>query len=134
MALAKGKKMFKEWCELRAKTKRGEIVLAEPFEQCQASAREAIRRVVGKKANKHYAGSARATLLVCTNTALSAEEMARLTEPWKGRFDAIYLIGGVDVVMAWPTLSILRGRWPLRRPGDARPLDHESGASEQSPA
>jgi hypothetical protein len=72
--------------------------------------------VVGQKANKHYAGSARTTLLVCTNTALSAEEIARLTEPWKDHFEAIYLICGIDVVMAWPTLSILRGKWPFRRP------------------
>ena len=113
MALAKDKQMFKEWRELRAKTQRGEIVLAEPPEEYEASAREAIPRVVGQKADKHYAGSASTTLLICANTALSAEEMARLTEPWKDRFAAIYLICGIDVVRVWPTRSILTGRWPF---------------------
>jgi hypothetical protein len=132
MALAKDKQMFKEWRELRAKTERGELVLAESPEECQASAREAIPRVVGRKANKHYSASARTTLLVSTNTALSAEELARLTEPWRERFDAIYFICGIDVVMAWPTRTILRGQWPLL---EARPTigsrHPEIDASEQ---
>ncbi len=105
--------MFKEWRELRAKTERGELVLAESPEEYQASARAAVPRVVGKKADRHYAGAAATTLLVCTTTALLPEELARLTEPWKDRFDAIYFICGIDVVMAWPTLSILRGQWPF---------------------
>ncbi|MCH8098090.1 MAG: hypothetical protein IID53_13540 [Proteobacteria bacterium] len=115
MALREGKRMFKEWRDLRAKAKQGEIVLAETSEQRQASAREAIPRVVGQKADKHYAGQAPTTLLVCTDDGrtLSAEEMARLTEPWKDRFEAIYLLCGMDVVMAWPTLCVLRGKEPF---------------------
>jgi hypothetical protein len=134
MARPKDKPMFKELRELRAKMERGEVVLAEPPEKCQASAREAIPRVVGKKANKHYAGAASATLLGSTSTALSAEELARLTQPWKDCFDAIYLICGLDVVMAWPSLSILRGQWPLWRPGvTAGSPRQEIDTSEQSP-
>jgi hypothetical protein len=112
MALKKGRRMFKEHQELRDKAKRGEIVLAESHEQLQASAREAIPRVVKQKANKHYAGQTPTTLLVCANTSLSAQEMAHLTEPWKDCFDAIYLLCGMDAVMAWPQLDILRGREP----------------------
>jgi hypothetical protein len=120
MALAKDKEMFKEWRELRAKTKRGEIIPAESAEQRAAIAREAIPRVVGQKAAKRYAGSARPTLVVYSDDALALsdkEEMARLTEPWKDEFEAIYLLCGMDVVRTWPTLRILRGREPFWRPG-----------------
>ncbi len=115
MALRRDKEMFKGWQELRAKTKRGEIVRAETAEQRQASAREAIPRVVGQKAGKQYAGDAPITLLVYTDDgrALSAQEMARLTEPWKDRFAAIYLLCGMDAVMAWPKRRVLRGKEPF---------------------
>lgn len=115
MALGKDKQMFKEWRELRAKAKRGEIVLAETAEQRRESAREAIPRVVGQKADKHYAGQAPTTLLVYADDgrALSAEEMARLTKPWKNCFDAIYLLCGMDVVRAWPERRVLRGGQPF---------------------
>lgn len=115
MALKKGKRMFKEWRELRVKTQRGDIVLAETRERRQASAREAIPRAVGQKANKHYAGGAPTTLVVYSDDGrvLSAEEMARLTEPWKDCFAAIYLLCGMDAVMAWPKRCVLRGTKPF---------------------
>jgi hypothetical protein len=53
------------------------------------------------------------TLLVCTDTSLPAEEMVRLTEPWKGRFEAIYLLCRTDVVLAGPELRVLRGKKPF---------------------
>jgi hypothetical protein len=46
ITMALGRPMFKEWRELRAKTERGEIVFAKSLEQRQATAREAIPRVV----------------------------------------------------------------------------------------
>jgi hypothetical protein len=46
------------------KTERGEIICAKTFEQFQADAREAICRMVGKKASKHYPKSI--TLLIST--------------------------------------------------------------------
>lgn len=115
MALKKGKMMFKEWRELRAKSKRGEIVMAETTEQRQDSAREAIPRIVGQKASKQYAGGAPTTLLVYTDDgrALSTQEMAGLTKPWKDSFAAIYLLCGMDAVMAWPKLRVLRGKEPF---------------------
>ena len=113
MALRKEKRMFKEWGELRAKAKQGEVVLADTAEQRRASAREAIPRAVGKKAAKHYAEPPTLLVYADDGRALSAEEMARLTEPWKDRFEAIYLLCGMDVVMAWPELRVLRGKEPF---------------------
>lgn len=113
MALSEDKRMFDEWRELRAKAKRGEIVLAETAEQRRASAREAIPRAVGKKAAKHYAEPPTLLVYADDGRALSAEEMARLTKPWKNCFKAIYVLCGMDAVMAWPTLSVLRGKEPL---------------------
>jgi hypothetical protein len=54
-------------------------------------------------------------LLIYTDDGrvLSAEEMARLTKPWKDCFDAIYLLCGMDAVMAWPTRRVLRGKKPF---------------------
>jgi hypothetical protein len=112
MALAKDKKMFEEWPEQRAKAKQGQVVLAQNCEQRQASAREAIPRVIAKKAAKHYAVPP--TLLIYTDDgrALTAPELARLTMPWKDRFLAIYFLLGMDVVEAWPVLRVLRGTEP----------------------
>jgi len=55
MALPKGKRMFKEWWELKKKAARGEFEPAQTSEQRQEHAREAIPRVVGEKAGKRYA-------------------------------------------------------------------------------
>ena len=115
MALPKCKQMFKEWREARAKAKRGEIELAEITEQRQANAREAIPRVVQHKVAKHYADIVHTTLLVYSDDArtLLAEEMGQLTEPWKNCFEAIYILCGMDVVMAWPELHVIRGKEPF---------------------
>ncbi len=113
MALKKSKKMFEEWREGRARAKQGEFAPAEAYEQRRASAREAIPRAVGKKAAKHYAEPPTLLVYADDGRALSAEEMARLTEPWKNCFAAIYLLCGMDVVMAWPTLRVLRGTGPF---------------------
>jgi hypothetical protein len=115
MALTQDKQMFKEWRELRAKFAQGEFVPAETSEQLQASAREAIPRICEQKAAKYYAGSRRTSLLILVGAgpALSAQEMARLTEPWKDRFEAIYLLCGMDAVIAWPELSVLKGKEPF---------------------
>ncbi len=113
MALKKCKKMFEEWREGRARAKQGEFAPAEAYEQRRASAREAIPRAVGKKAAKHYAEPPTLLVYADDGRALSAEEMARLTEPWKNCFAAIYLLCGMDVVMAWPTLRMLRGKEPF---------------------
>lgn len=115
MALAKDKQMFREWRERQAKAKRGEIELAETTEQRQEYAREAIPRVISKKANKNYGEQLSTTLLVYSDDAraLSAEEMRRLTGPWKNCFEAIYILCGMDVVMAWPELRVIRGKEPF---------------------
>lgn len=113
MGLAKGKKMFKEWREERAKAKQGKISLAKSNEERKAIAREAIPRVVKQKAAKNY--DTPPTLLVYTDDgrALTASELARLTKPWKDAFSAIYLLCGMDVVEAWPALCVLEGKEPL---------------------
>jgi len=114
MALGANKKMFKEWREGRAKAKRGEIVYSESTEQRQANAREAIPRVVGEKAGRHYTASPKLTLLVYADDgrALSPKEMAELTEPWKDCFRDIYLLCGMDAVRVWPTRCVLSGKEP----------------------
>ena len=113
MALAKDKKMFQEWRAQRAKAKQGQVVRAQTREQRQASAREAIPRVVAQKAARHYA--VRPTLLVYTDDgrALSAVEMKRLTMPWKDKFPAIYFLRVIDVVEAWPMFHVLKGKEPF---------------------
>ena len=50
------------------------------------------------------------TLLVIENGSLSDSEMARLTQPYKNCFEAIYLLSWQGVVMAWPDLRVLRGQ------------------------
>ena len=109
IARKKGSRMFKELRELRELG----FVPAESLEELQASAREAIPRVVKEKADKRYSESKDITLLVITNGSLSAEEMARLTEPWKNCFHAICLLSLMDVVMAWPELCVLSGKEPF---------------------
>jgi hypothetical protein len=113
MALPSKYEVFNEWRELLAKTERGEILCTKTFEQSQADAREAISRMVGKKAGKHYAEPP--TLLVSTGDgwALPPEEIGGLTEPWKDRFKAIYLFRGIDVVLVWPELSVLKVKEPF---------------------
>jgi hypothetical protein len=113
MALPKKYEPFNEWRELLDKTERGEFIYAKPFEQSQTDAREAIPRMVRKKAGKSYPGST--TLLVSTGDgwALSLAEIARLTEPWKDRFKAIYLFRGIDVIKAWPELRVLKTKEPF---------------------
>jgi hypothetical protein len=109
MALPKEKKMFKEWRE----SKQGQIILAASGEQRQASAREAIPRVVRRKASKGYAEPP--SLLVYSDDArsLTDRELARLTKPWKDKFPAIYILSGMDVVQTWPALRVLRGKEPI---------------------
>jgi len=109
MALAKGKKMFKEWRE----SKQGPYSPALTDKQRKAIAREAIPRVVKRKATKHYAVPP--TLLVYTDDgrALTPPELAQLTKPWKDNFRSIYLLCGMDVVETWPKLCILRGQEPF---------------------
>jgi hypothetical protein len=113
MALDKDKKMFEEWSELRDKAKRGEFVLAKTFEQRRASALEAIPRRCKEKSEKQYATPPTLVIHTDDGLAISAEEMAHLTEPWKDRFAAIYLLCGMDAVMAWPELRVLRGKEPF---------------------
>jgi hypothetical protein len=75
MALRKNRPMYKEWREWRTRIGQGEIISSETDDQRRVSAREAIPRVVGKKANKHYP-TLSTTLLVHADDgrALSEEE------------------------------------------------------------
>lgn len=109
IARKSGSRMFEEPRELR---KEG-FATVQSIEELEASAREAIPRVVREKAEKHYSGGKRISLLVITNGSLSAEEMACLTECWRDHFEAIYLLCGMDVVRAWPDLHVLRCKEPF---------------------
>jgi hypothetical protein len=101
--------LYRDLGELRA------AKLAKPVtgEELRASAREAIPRVVEKKADQYRSGGEDITLLIITNGSLSAEEMAQLTEPWKNCFHTICLLRLLDVVMAWPELRVLSGEEPF---------------------
>jgi hypothetical protein len=82
-------------------------------EELRKIAREAIPTAVRRKAEKYSKVSDLAkslTLLVIENGSLSDSEMARLTEPYKNCFEAIYLLSWQGVVMAWPDLRVLRGQ------------------------
>jgi hypothetical protein len=113
MALDRKKKMFDEWREIRAKTKQGQIVLARTYEERQASAREAIPRVVKQKANKNYVVPPSLLIYTDDGRALVAQDLKELTRPWKDHFHAIYLLCGMDVVEAWPVLHVLQGKEAL---------------------
>lgn len=116
LALQAGKKLFEEGKELRDKARRGEIVLYnKTIEEHQAVAREAIPRVICKKAKKLYSQEESISLLVYTDDGkyLSCQEMKQLTEPWKDRFSGIYLLCGMNIVVTWPELSVLRGKVPF---------------------
>jgi hypothetical protein len=111
MALPRGYKPFDEWKELRTTTKPKETSGQSP-----GDVREAIRTAVQKKARKHYAEPPSLLASVGNLGALSPEEMRQVTEPWIDRFDAIYLWCGMDAVVVWPTLCVLRGKEPFWRP------------------
>lgn len=112
MALRMGRRMFEEWRDMRRKFDRGEMILSETSKVRRAIAREAIPRVVRKKADKHYAVPPTLLVLSDDGRALSAEEMRQLTEPWKDRFAAIYVLSGLDAVKTWPKMAILRAKTP----------------------
>ena len=115
MADEKDRPMFKIWRDTLAMYERGEAPPIESAETKRRIAREAIPRVCRQKAEKHYVGEGPTSLLIYVNAgpAVSAEEMARLTETWKDDFEAIYLLCGMDAVMAWPEVRVLRGKEPL---------------------
>ncbi len=114
MADEKDRPMFKIWRDTLAMYERGEAPPIGDAETKRKIAREAIPRVCYQKAKKHYAGQRRTSLLIYVNAGpvLSAEEMARLTATWKNEFKAIYLLCGMDTVVAWPEVSVLRGKEP----------------------
>jgi hypothetical protein len=108
MALRSDRQMFREWRE-----NKGKMIVAETSEQREASAREAIPRVLSEKARKHY--NPRPTLLVFTDDgrSLPAEELVRLTKPWNDCFPAVYLLCGMDAIMVSPKVRVLRGVEPF---------------------
>lgn len=112
MALEKDRPMFREWRELRAKAEQGEFPSVKSSQERRKIALEAISRVIARKAKKHYAVPP--TLLVHSDDglALSTQEMVALTEPWKDTFNAIYLLCGINAIMVWPTLLVLRATVP----------------------
>jgi integrase len=85
MALDRDSRLYRGLGERRA------AKLPKPVtgEELRASAREAIPRVVEKKADQYRSGGEDITLLIITNGSLSAEEMAQLTEPRENCFHAI---------------------------------------------
>ena len=115
MADEKDRPIFKIWRDIAAMYEHGEAPPIGDVETKRSIAREAIPRVCRQKAEKHYAGHGPTNLLIYVNPGLvlSPEEMARLTATWKDDFEAIYLLCGMDVVMAWPELRVLRGKEPL---------------------
>ena len=113
MADKRERPMFKIWRKLLAMYKRGQGAPVESVEEKRASAREAIPRVCAQKAAKHYTGRPNLLVYVNAGPVLSVAEMARLTEPWRGDFESIWLWCGVDAVCAWPTIQVLRGKEPF---------------------
>ena len=115
MADEKDRPILKRLHELRDMYQRGEAPPLADVEKKRRIAREAIPRVCRQKAGKHYAGRGPISLVIYVNSGpvLSAEEMARLTEPWKDDFEAIYLYCGTEVVIAWPETRVLKGNEPL---------------------
>jgi hypothetical protein len=123
----KERRMFAEHAEWECVRLRGEIPLVRTNGDAetqlrQAQAREAISRVCEKKVI-HYTGSANsdkiipASLLIYLNigqvlsdsgTLLSVDEMAELTEPYRNRFQSIWVLCGIEVVRTWPKRKVLR--------------------------
>ena len=108
MALDKDSRLYLDLQNLRDEQRPKPVT----GEELRESAKEAIPRAVRKKADNYRTEGKALTLLVITNGSLSPEEMARLTEPWKNRFQAICLLSMMDVVVAWPKLGVLEGREP----------------------
>jgi hypothetical protein len=115
MADEKDRPMFKIWREILTMYEHGEAPPIGDAETKQKIAREAITRVCRQKVGKHYASQKSTSLLIYVNAGpvLSAKEMARLTESWKDSFEAIYLLCGMDAVMVWPEVRVLKGKEPL---------------------
>ncbi len=116
MADTKDRPMFKIWRELRDMYRRGHAPTIEDVETRRQNAREAIPRVCAQKAEHYKRADGRASphLLIYVNAGpvLSAPEMARLTAPWKNKFESVWLLCGMDAVCAWPTLQVLKGIEP----------------------
>lgn len=114
MADKKDRRMWEEHKLWATKPAEWKPPLSKSAEAQRAYATEAIPRVCAKKAGKHYARPPH--LLIYLNvgsTLLTPEELARLTEPWKGNFESIWLLCGIDAVRVWPTKKVLRGKEPL---------------------
>jgi hypothetical protein len=112
MALDKNSRLYLDLQNLRDKR----IPRPVTGEERRKIAREAIPTAVRKKAEKYSRASDLTkgfTLLVIENESLSDSEMARLTEPYKNCFEAIYLLSWQGLVMAWPDLRVLRGQTVL---------------------
>ena len=71
-------------------------------------ARNAIQRVLGQKAARHY--SPRVNIVVYVNLFFDDGEgqCARLTEPWKDDFESVWLLRTPNrLIRAWPSILIL---------------------------
>ena len=106
--------MFKAWREVRQNFRQGKLEPVETTAQHQENAREAIPKVIGKKAKKHYVEPV--TLLVYSDDGkfLLPNELSRLTEPWNHCFEAIYLLCGIRAIKTQPKLCIMTGEPPWK--------------------
>jgi|SRR6516165_4654120 hypothetical protein len=131
----KERRMFAEHAEWERMRLHGEIPLVRTSgdaetQQRRAQAREAISRVCEKKVI-HYTGSTNsdtiipASLLIYLNigqvlsnpgTLLSVDEMVEFTQPYRNRFQSIWVLCGIEVVCTWPERKVLRAtRDPFAR-------------------
>lgn len=103
----------------RAGRKRGNEYkcLADPeepsMEEEYNQAREAIVRIVAKKAGKYY--STKPHLVVRLNLWYEEDAglLAKLTAPWKDTFLSIWIMSTGKATQVWPTICTFRSSQPL---------------------